>query len=101
MQRLQQPTSATVAAEYDNISKANRFMMVSLPQAMNEQPPVPLPQGFSALVQRWCSMAKQLLLVLADANAVRSDSRVILGVGMLASLLSNLLPGGLDGTGNY
>lgn len=36
-------------------------------------------------------MARPLLLVLADANAVRTDSRVVLGVGMLVSLLSNFL----------
>jgi hypothetical protein len=36
-------------------------------------------------------MAKALILVLRDANAIMRDSRVVLGVGMLLSLLSNFL----------
>lgn len=91
MQRLQQPTAATVAAEYDNINRANRFMLVSLPAASGMQPQIPLPPTFAALVQRWCGMAKPLILVLRDANAIMRDSTVVLGTGMLLSLLSNFL----------
>jgi hypothetical protein len=68
LQRLHQPTAATVAAEYDNISKLTEFMAAVIASAPRGGAPTIAPpqEQLTAMMQRWCSMAKPLLLLLMN-----------------------------------
>jgi hypothetical protein len=109
LQRLHQPTAATVAAEYGNISKLTAFMTAVIANISKltafmtaviasapagRSPTITLPQQqFAALMQRWCSIAKPLLLVIMDKDAImrlhRMGTSAVTGAGMLLSLLGN------------
>ena len=92
LQRLHQPTAATVAAEYDNISKFTKFMTALIASAAKETPTITMPQQqFASMMQRWCSIAKPLLMLLMDKDAIMRHPSAVTGAGMLASLLGNTL----------
>lgn len=93
LQRLHQPTAATVASEYDNISKLNIFMAAAVASAPSGTlPTVTLPQEqFVSMMQRWCSMTKPLLLLMMNQDAVTHYPDAAAGAGMLLSLWSNCL----------
>jgi hypothetical protein len=94
LQRLHQPTAATVAAEYGNISKLTEFMTAVIASAPAGRPPTITPpqQQFAALMQRWCSIAEPLLLLVMDKDAIMRHPKgpsALTGAGMLLSLLGN------------
>jgi hypothetical protein len=91
LQRLHQPTAATVAAEYDNISKLSDFMAAVIASAPRGGSPTIAPpqEQLAAMMQRWCSMAKPLLLLLMNRDAIMSQPIADTGTGILLSLLAN------------
>jgi hypothetical protein len=93
-QRLQQPTAATVAAEYDKIVIMTAWTapMIS-PQPSGRIPAISLPQDqLNALMQRWCSLAEPLLLLLTDEKPLpQRGSDAADGVGLLLMVMANLL----------
>jgi hypothetical protein len=93
LQRLHQPTAATVAAEYENITKLNAFMAAAVASALSGTlPTVTLPQEqFVSMMQRWCSMTKPLLLLMMNQDAASRHPSAAAGAGMLLSLWSNCL----------
>jgi hypothetical protein len=91
LQRLQQPTSATIAAEYANINKLDAFHRTKNPAPGRRPATLPLPQQqYATIMWQWCEVAKPLLRLLTDpASAENHDA--VLGAGKLLSTLGNCL----------
>jgi hypothetical protein len=88
LQRLQQPTPATVEAEYDNIRKLDTFHIARTPAAGCRLTALPLPQEqYATLMWQWCGVAKPLLGLLADPASAQHPSAV-LGAGNLLRVLA-------------
>jgi hypothetical protein len=94
LQRLQHPTAAALSAEYANISKLPKFLSTLLPAPGCKLAAPLLPQKqLAALMQRWCSLAEPLLLLVTDQEAFEQDptGSAVFGAGTLLNALAAFL----------
>lgn len=91
LQRLQQPSPATVEAEYDNIQKLDTFHTAKAPAPGCRLTALPLSQQqYATLMWQWCGVAKQLLGLLADPASAQSPSAVLVAGNLLSVLAVSL-----------
>lgn len=94
LQRLQEPTAAALSAEYPHISQLPKFLSTLLPAPGCKLAAPLLPQKqLSTLMQRWCSLAEPLLLVVTDQKAFAQDptGSAVYGAGTLLNALGAFL----------